>query len=182
MFNILVLFSLARMSLDQRICPVFGGSKCRAFMSPLFRDPHPTCARCRGRKCTSDMTCDIRKDWSVAQWEAFVKKRSYNGRRKSRPSGSSFPTAPLPLPPSASASSEAGHPFLLLHLPPFLQKGGVGQGSRRVSPALALALSLLLPLTVWWEKRGGDPMRVAVSGGECDSTASALPRVGVAGP
>ena len=74
------------MLLDQQLCPAVAGRKCGAFMSPLFRDPHPTCARCRGKKCTSHVTCDICKDWSVAQWEAFLKKRSYSGCCKSRPS------------------------------------------------------------------------------------------------
>ena len=49
---------------------------------PHIRDPHPTCARCRGVKCIADVTCDICKDWSVAQWEAFLKRRPYGGRRK----------------------------------------------------------------------------------------------------
>ena len=60
----------------------------------------------------ADVTCDICKDWSVAQWEAFLQKRSYSGRRKSRPSGAALSTAPWPLPSSASASSEAGRPSL----------------------------------------------------------------------
>ena len=25
------------------------------YMSPLFRDPHPTCTRCRGRSCSEGM-------------------------------------------------------------------------------------------------------------------------------
>ena len=98
---------------------------------PLFRDPHPTCAKCRGVNCITDVTCDICKDWSAAQWEAFLKKCSYGGRCKSRPSGSTLPTAPPTLPPSASA------------------EGGGG---------------------------------VMASGGGCDSAASSLPGVGVAGP
>ena len=61
------------MSQEQQLCPGVGGHRCGAFMSPLFRDPHPTYARCRGIKCTVDVTCDICKDWSVAQWEAFFK-------------------------------------------------------------------------------------------------------------
>ena len=110
MLSFFVLFSLARMLLHQSLCPGVGGRKCEAFMSPILRDPHPACARCRGVQCTSDMTCDICKDWSVALWEAFLKKRFYSGRRKSRLSGSALPTAPLPLPPSVSASLEAGRP------------------------------------------------------------------------
>ena len=59
MLSFCFLFSLARMLLDQRLCLGVGGRKCGAFMSPLFRDPHPTCARCRGKKCTSGVTCNI---------------------------------------------------------------------------------------------------------------------------
>ena len=98
------------MSQEQRLCPGVGGRRSGAFMSPLFRDPHPTCARCWGKKCTADVTCDFCKDWSVAQWETFLKKNSYSGCRKSRPSGSDLPTAPATLPRSSSASVEAGRP------------------------------------------------------------------------
>ena len=59
----------------------------------LDRDPHPTCAMCRGKICTKDMTCEFCVDWSPAQWELFAQKRSYKERKKSRPSGS-VPTAP----------------------------------------------------------------------------------------
>ena len=62
------------MSQEQQLCPGVGGHRCEAFMSPLFRDPNSTCARCRGVKYTADVTCDICKDWSVAQWEAFYEK------------------------------------------------------------------------------------------------------------
>ena len=122
------------MPLDQQLYPGIGGRKCGAFLSPIFRDPHPTCTRCRGRKCFSDMTSDICKDWSVAQWEAFLEKNSYIGCRKSRPSGSSLPSAPLPSPPIAFASSEAGRPSTSLLLPPVLQKGmGLRRGRGDVS-------------------------------------------------
>ena len=124
-----------------------------AFMSPLFRDPHPTFVRCGGKKCTSDVTCDICKDWSVAQWEAILKKRSYSG-----PCGllaSHCPSLPLPL-----LLRKLG---ALRLLPPLLQKGWVCQGSRRVFPVLALAMSPLPPLTGRWERRGGT--RVMASGG-----------------
>ena len=97
-------------SCDQRLCPGVGGCRCGASMSPIFRDPHPTCTRCRGIKCTADVTCDICTDWFVAQWEAFLKRRPYSGRCKKCPSGSALPPAsPTPL-PSASAPSEAGRP------------------------------------------------------------------------
>ena len=42
------LARIFRISREQRLCPGNGSKKCGAFMSPLFRDPHPMCARCRG--------------------------------------------------------------------------------------------------------------------------------------
>ena len=76
------------MSRELRICPGVGSRKCGAFLSTLDRDPHPTCTRCRGKVCTKDMTCDVCADLSAAQWEQFVKKRSYKERKKpSRLSG-----------------------------------------------------------------------------------------------
>ena len=157
---------------------VFRGRKCGAFMSPIFRDLHPTCERCRGQKCTADMTCDICKDWLVVQWEAFLKKRSYSERRKARPSGSALPAAPPPLPPSASASSEAGRPSPspLPSSPPSERRG-----SWRASPALVLVGSPL-PLPPFGGRGRGDPARILASGGECVSAASSLTGVGVAGP
>ena len=81
------------MSRELRICPGVGNRKCGAFLSTLDRDPHPTCARCRGKICTKDMNCDFCADWSAAQWERFTKKRSYKERKKSCPSGSVPPTS-----------------------------------------------------------------------------------------
>ena len=87
-----------------RICPGVGDRKCGAFLSSIDRDPHPTCTRCRGKICTMEMTCDICADWSVAQWEQFVKKRAYKDRKKPfRPSGS-VPPAPLTSPRAVSPS------------------------------------------------------------------------------
>ena len=64
-----------------------------------------------------DMTCDICADWSVVQWEQFVKKRTYKDRKKpSRPSGT-VPPAPLTSPRSETSSgvsrpgtSSSSHP------------------------------------------------------------------------
>ena len=92
-----------------RICPGVGDRKGGAFLSSVDRDPHPTCTRCRGKVCTMDITCDICADWSVAQWEQFVKKRAYKDRKKtSRPSGS-VPPAPLAS-PRAETSSGVSRP------------------------------------------------------------------------
>ena len=90
------------MSRELRLCPGVGGRKCGAFLSSLDRDPHPTCARCRGKICTKDMTCDFCVDWFPAQWELFAMKRSYKERKKSRPSGS--------VPPAPETSPRAGTP------------------------------------------------------------------------
>ena len=143
----LSLFRLMSMSCDQRLCPGVGGRRCGAFMSPIFRDPHPTCARCRGVKCSADETCDICKDWSVMQWEAFLKRRPCSGCRKKRTSGFALPTASQTPPPSASASSEAGRPALPPRsLPPPSEwrarlgevEGVLRVGSLKVSPPPSL--------------------------------------------
>ena len=62
--------------------------------------------------CTSELTCDICNIWSAAQWEQFVKKRSYKDHKKSssaRPSGS-VPPAPLTSPraETPSGASQSG--------------------------------------------------------------------------
>ena len=118
------------MSRELRLCPGVGGQKCGAFLSSLDRDPHSTCTRCRGKICTMDLTCDICVEWSSAQWEAFVKKRSYAERKRSRPSGC-LPPAPK-ISPRARTSSEVKHPeasFSSSSLPSGgqVKRGGLGR-------------------------------------------------------
>ena len=96
------------MSRELQVCPGVGGQKCGAFLSSLDRDPHPTCARCRGKICTRDMTCDFCIGWSPAQWELFAKTRSYQEPKKSCPSGS-VPSAPGAS-PRAGTSSKVPQP------------------------------------------------------------------------
>ena len=96
------------MSRELRICPGVGNRKCGPFLSSLDGDPHPTCPRCRGKICTHDLTCDFCIDWSLAQWELFVKKRAYKDRKKSRPSGSD-PHVPRDA-PRAGTSLEVPQP------------------------------------------------------------------------
>ena len=91
------------MSRELRICLGVGARKCGAFLSTLDRDPHPTCARCRGKICTRDMTCDFSVDWSSAQWELFTKKRSHKECKKLCPSGS-VPPAPKASPRTETPS------------------------------------------------------------------------------
>ena len=128
------------MSLDQRLCPDVGGHNVELSCCP-YLGIRTQRVRCRGRKCSSDVTCDICKDWSVAQWEAFLKKRSYSGHRKSRPSGSALPPAPLPIPPSTSASSETGRRLPSLH-PSSLPSEGRGCGSAEESKGVSIVGSL----------------------------------------
>ena len=96
------------MSRELRICPGVGDRKCGAFLSTLDRDPHPTCARCRGKICTKDLTCDFCAVWSAEQWERFLKKRSYKERKKHRPSGSVPPAQQTS--PRAETSSGVSRP------------------------------------------------------------------------
>ena len=134
------------MSKELRICPGVGGRKCGAFLSYLDRNPHPTCTRCRGRVCTKDLTCDICRDWSSAQWEAFAKKRSYAERKRSaRPSGSSLPPAPKTS-PRAGILRKSRTPRLPLLLPPFLQKDGLRGGGFGMYLVLLPVGLPLLPL------------------------------------
>ena len=130
---------------EQQLCPGVGGRRCGAFMFPLFRDPHPTCLRI----CSADVTCDICKDWSVVQWEAFLKKCSYSGCRKSSPSGSELSAvlsdssslrlgffaswAPSASPLSTPSSVKGAWPFggvrgRLSPLQPFGGRGGCCKG------------------------------------------------------
>ena len=67
-------------SRDKRLCPGVDGRKCGAYMSPVVKNPHPTCTRCRGRNCTGDSTCNSCKDWSLVHWDAFNTKRSHTDR------------------------------------------------------------------------------------------------------
>ena len=138
------------MSCDQRLCPGVGGCRCGAFMSPLFRDPHPIYARCRGVRCTADVTCDIFKGWSVAQWEAFLKKRPCSSRRKHRSSGSSLPPVPQTSPPCASSSSEAPLP---VSPPPSegLDRQGGGGGGVCPSRGPSRGSPSLFPLIGGWD-------------------------------
>ena len=78
------------------MCPGRTGKKCGVFMSPLIRDPHIHCPRCRGNKCTIDTTCIICKSWPPEQWELFVKKESYAHSKARRDRSVSLSASPAP--------------------------------------------------------------------------------------
>ena len=114
------------MSRELRICPGVGDRKCGAFLSTFECDPHPTCARCRGKICTMTLTCDFCAVWSAAQRERFNKKRSYKERKKHRPSGSVPPRA-ADLPPHRNFfGSFALWDFFFFLFPPFRGAGEAG--------------------------------------------------------
>ena len=166
---------------EQRLCPGVGGRRCGAFMSPLFRDPNPTCVRCRAIKCSADVTCDICKDWSVKQWEAFLKWRPFSEHRKKRPSGSSLPSAPPTIPPSASASSEAGRSAPPPRSLPSSSEGRDRSGETEGVPCVGSCKVSLPPSRRSVGEDQGGAARASASAGTSDLAVSSLPGVGVVG-
>ena len=177
------------MSKELRICPGVGARKCGAFLARLDRDPHPTCARCRGRICTKDMTCDFcaarldrdphptcarcrgricTKDmtcdfcavWSAEQWELFAKKRSYK-ERKHRPSGSAPPAQQTS--PRAETSSGVSRPGTSSSSS---SRPLGGQGKRegyQGAPGLCLVGLPLLPLDLGPARGVGVPLGIRLA-------------------
>ena len=148
------------MSKELRICPGVGARKCGAFLARLDRDPHPTCARCRGRICTKDMTCDFCAVWSAEQWELFAKKRSYK-ERKHRPSGSVPPAQQSS--PRAETSSGVSRPgtFSSSSSRPL-----GGQGKREGSqgaPGVVLGGAPSPPARPRSSERGGVPLGIRLA-------------------
>ena len=156
------------MSRELRICPGVGGWKCGAFLSSLDRDPHPTCARCRGKICTRDLTCDFCVGWSPAQWKLFAKKRTYKeckdlalqalfplrrGLRPARELLRKFRSPGLPPPPllAETALDVTGRGLLLVGL---RRSGNFSPRNELTKNVKDLTLQALLPL-----RRGLRPAR-----------------------
>ena len=115
-----------------RRCPGIGSRPCRTYMSPLFRDPDPTCTRCRGRSCSYNSTCNTCDGWSLDQWEHYRLKSAYAGRSKSssRHAGDPIETASNPpLSPASTRSVSPSPPSLPLPPP----SEGMGEGSEAPS-------------------------------------------------
>ena len=115
-----------------RRCPGNGGRPCGTYMSPLFRDPHPTCTRCRGRSCSYNSTCNTCDGWSLDQWEHYCLKHAYAGRSKSSSlhAGDPIDTASNPpLSPTSTRSVSPSPPSLPLPPP----SEGIGEGSEAPS-------------------------------------------------
>ena len=127
-------------SRDKRLCPGVDGRKCGAYMSPVFRDPHPTCGRCRGRNCARDSTCSSCQDWSLAQWEAFHAKRSYTDRKKSNSRHAGVPTSLTSKSPLSSAAVKQAALSLApppLSAPPSSEGSGIGEETKSDNPKQA---------------------------------------------
>ena len=121
---------------DNRVCPGVGGRKCGMFMSPAFKDPHPTCARCRGRKCSIDSPCSDCHDWSLEQWESYNKRRSYAERNRTPSRHAGNPTGPIANTPSSPASKPvASSPTPLSHpAPPTSEGSGIEEETTSEDP------------------------------------------------
>ena len=146
------------MSRELRICPGVGDRKCGAFLSNLDRDPHPTCARCRGKICTKDLTCDFCAVWSAEQWERFTKKRSYKERKKHRPSGSVPPAQQTS--PRAETSSGVSRPGTSSSSSSLPLGGRGSRGGLRVHLVLRLGGLPPLPLDLGPARGVGVPLGI----------------------
>ena len=104
------IFQLYSLDYVKRITYLSWGGGPKMWRIPVLvgQGSPPTCARCRGKICTRDMTCDFCVGWSLAQWELFAKKGTYKERKRSHPSGS-VPPAPG-VAPHAGTSSEVPQP------------------------------------------------------------------------
>ena len=127
----------------------------------------------------SGVTCDLCKNWSVVQWEAFLQNAPIVGTVSHALQALSFPLRLRPFFPLPLILRKPGALRFLL-LPPLLQWGGVGPGNRRASLALALVLSPLPTLVVRWERSGVWGARVcsanSVQDGDRSLRATLCPR------
>ena len=164
-----------------RRCPGNGGRQCGTYMSPLFRDPHPTCTRCRSRSCSFDTTRKICDGWSLDQWQHYRRKRAYAERSKSSSRHAGDPIDTASNPPLSPTSTRSVSPLPpSLPLPP--PSEGLGEGSKAPSvnniitvnvdePRLSSPTSM--PSREHGE-RGRDTPRVGNGEGEAASTSLAL--------
>ena len=148
-------------SCDKRLCPGVDGRKCGAHMSPVVKDPHPTCTRCRGRNCTRDSMCISCKDWSLAQWTAFDSfnaRRSNTDRKRSsnRHAGDSTSLTPQSLSSSAPVKQAAPSLPPPPHPHPPSEGSGIREETKSDKPKQTHVSSSPPLLASQHEERGGD--------------------------
>ena len=82
---------------NQRLCAGLGGKPCFRRLSPLERDPHPTCPSCRGKVCTRQDPCPVCFSWPDLQWRLYESRRLYKRKGGSTPvpGGEGGPVAPV---------------------------------------------------------------------------------------
>ena len=145
-------------------------------MSPLFRDLHPTCTKCRGRSCSSTSTCKTCDGWSLDQWEHFHLKRAYAGCSKSssRHAGDPIETASNhPLSPASTRSISPAPPSLSFPPP----SEGLGEGREAPSVVVIKEPRVSSPASVPAHEqgeRGRDTPQVRDGEGGASTTSLAL--------
>ena len=162
-----------------RRCPGNGGRPCGTYMSPLFRDLHPTCTRCRGRPCSYDTTCQICNGWSLGQWQHYRRKRAYAERSKSSSHHAGDPIETASNPPLSPTSTKSVSP-----LPPSLPLPSEGSGEGSEAPSVSNIVNVnvneprVSPPTSMPSRehgeRGRDTPTVGNGEGEAASTSFAL--------
>ena len=100
-----------------------------------------------------DLTCDFCVGWSPAQWELFLKKRTYAERKRSRPSGS-VPPAPKTS-PRARTSLEVTQPGTSSSSSSLPSGGQVKRGESRGAPSVAPREASSLPARPRSSEKGG---------------------------
>ena len=170
----LLLFRMA--SNEMRRCPGVGGRECGIFMSPLFRDPHPTCSRCRGRSCSYKSTCKTCDGWSLDQWEHYRLKHAYAGRSKSSSRHAGNPIETASNPPLSPASTRSAPPSFPPPPPP---SEGLGEGREAPSVVDIKEPRVSSPPSVPLQEQGEGGMDTPqVCGGKGDASATSLTSVG----
>ena len=149
----------------------------------MDRDPHLTCFRCRGRICTNYLTCDICKDWSSAQWEAFARYDLLLSTKDRLALQALFFPLRRRLLLVRGLLRKSLTLRLPIRLPPFLQKGGIsgGGGWSQDAPYVASRGASSPPARRVSSERGGSASGRSSGARELASVSSAPSRAEDAG-
>ena len=139
-------------------------------MSPLFRDPHPTCSRCRGRSYSYKSTCKTCDGWSLDQWEHYRLNELMLGAVNHLPAMLATPLKKLPTLP---CHQPPRGPFRL-RLPPPPPLVGLGEGREAPSVVDIKEPRVSSPPSVPLQEQGERGTDTQVRGGEGDASATSL--------
>ena len=149
-------------------------------MSPLFRDPHPTCTRCKSRSYSFHDKRKICDGWSLHQWQLYRRKRAYteHSQSSSRHAVDPIDTASNP-PLSPTSMRPVSPPPPSLPLPPPSEGSGEGSEAPSVNNIITVNVNeprvsspTSMPSREHGE-RGRDTPRVGNGKGEAASTSLA---------